>query len=135
MNRFFLAAALLLSFCALAATFWLWREIRTTRLEVAASPVHHRISDERFTQIKDFVAYVHTAFDQGTVPRADVLTADGLLDKARYMHGDISREEWHRLLDESAGERMRLADARFHAGAGTFADLILLQDDVLESSR
>ena len=134
-NRLLPISAMALSACALLAVLPLWREVRALRLETAPQPIHHRINGEQFAQIKDFVAYIHTAFDQGLVPRSDMLTADGLLNKAGFMHGDISREEWHRLQDEMAGERLRLDIARIHSGSGSIADVLLLQDDVLESSR
>ena len=69
---------------------------------------------------------IHITFNEGHLPRSDVLTADQLLNKARYMHGDISREEWHRLHSETEGERMRLDIAQLQAGAGTMADILLL---------
>ena len=135
MNRFLAVASLLFSLCALLTIFWLWREVRALRSEAASPPPHHRITDEQFGRIKEFVTYVHTTFDETHLPRSSVLTADQLLNKARYMHGDISREEWYRLHNETEGERMRLDIARFQAGAGTLAAILLLQDDVLESSR
>ncbi len=135
MNRLLPTAALLLSLCALLMTLFLWREMRACRLETALSPLHHRLTDEQFSRIKDFVDYIHTIFNKGYVPRADVLTADQLLNKARYMHGDITREDWHRLDDETAGERMRLDLLRLQAGAGSISEIQLVLDDVLESSR
>lgn len=135
MNRLLPTAALLLSLCALLATLFLWREMRAWRLETASPSLHHRLTDEQFGRIKDFTDYIHTTFNETHVPRSDVLTADQLLNKARYMHGDITREEWYRLHSETEGERMRLDVARLQAGAGTIADILLLQDDVLESSR
>lgn len=135
MNRLLPTAALLLSLCALLVTLLLWREMRAWRLEAASPSLHHRLTDEQFARIKDFTDYIHASFDKGTVPRFSVLTADQLLNKARYMHGDITREEWHRLHRETEGDVMRLGVARFQAGAGTIADILLLQDDVFESSR
>lgn len=105
------------------------------RQEAVSPSLHHRISDEQFGRIREFVDYIHATFDEGHAPRSDVLTADQLLNKARYMHGDITREEWHRLHNATEGERMRLDVARLQAGAGTIDDILLLQDDTLEFSR
>ena len=135
MNRLLSISALLLSLCALLVTLLLWREMRAWRLEAASLPVQYRLTDEQFGQIKEFAGYIHTWFDEGHVPRAEVLTADQLLNKARYMHGDITREEWHRLQNATEAERMHLDLLRLQAGAGSIAETQLLLDDVLESSR
>ena len=135
MNRILPTAALSLSLCALLATLLLWRDVRAWRQEAASPPLHHRLTDEQFARVKNFVDYIHTSFDKGTVPRSEVWTADHLLIKARFMRGDISREEWYRLSIEAEPRRMDLDVARLQAGAGTIDDILLLYDDVLESSR
>ena len=135
MNRLLSVVALLLSLCALVASFLLWREVHPARLEAISPPLHHQITDEQFGRIKDFVDYIRRAHGAGTLARSDVLTADQLLNKARFMHGDITREEGHYLLDETEGERMHLGVARFQAGATSIDEILLLQDDILESSR
>ncbi len=135
MNRLLPIFALLLSICALLATLLLWREVHAWRLEAASRPLQHRLTDEQFARVKNFSDYVHKTFEEGHLPRSDVWKAEGLLNKARYMHGDISQEEWHRLGNEMESRRTDLDVARLQAGAGTIADIFLIYDDLLESSR
>ena len=135
MNRLLSIAALSLSLCAFLVSLFLWREVHAWRREATSQSLRHRLTDEQFARIKNLAEFMHTTFDEGHVPRSDVLTADQLLNKARYMHGDISQEEWSRLSNEAEPEQMRLHVARLKAGAGTIQDILLLYDDVLESSR
>ena len=135
MNRLLPTAALLFSLCALVVTFLLWREVRELRVEVAQHPIHARLSDEQFAVVKEFVDYIHQTFAEGRLPRGEVLLAEQLLNKARYMHGDISQEEWHRLNLAAEQDRTHLLIARLQAGSGTIADVIISYDDLLESSR
>ena len=134
-NRLLSISALLLSICALVVTLLLWREIHSWRVEQSGRPLRARLSDEQFAFVKNYVDYIHTSFTAGTVPRADVLMAEGLLVKARYMHGDISQEEWHRLSMANDAVFVQLLFARLKAGAGTNADILIHYNDLLESSR
>ena len=135
MNRFLPAIALSFSLCALLATFFLWQEVGALRLETSQRPIHIRISDQQFAITKEFVAYIHTDFDKGFVVRSDVLKADQLLLKARYMHGDISEAEWHRQSFAMEPELTNLLIARLKEGAASIDDIILHYDGLLESSR
>ncbi len=135
MNRVLPISALLLSACALVATMFLWREIHLSRLESSRHPLRVRLSDEQLAVVQGFSDDVHSKFSTGTVPRSSVLMSEQLLNKARFMHGDITREEWHRLDLTTGSEYPRLIIARFDAGAGTPPDLSVFYDDLLESSR
>ena len=85
--------------------------------------------------VQGFDDYVHATFAETHLPRGEVLLADQLLNKARYMHGDIGQEEWNRLNLSAPADFSELLIARFKAGAGSSADIMNHYDDLLESSH
>ena len=134
-NRFFPVAALVLSIVAVLITALLWREVHLLRAEAAQQSIHYRLTDEQFAVVKGWRDYVHKTFEEGHLPRGEVLLADQLLNKARFMHGDISREEWHRLTMQAEPDFPELLIRRVQAGAGSSADIMNHYDDLFESSR